>query len=113
VKKRALAICVFLVAISNLFYVLGKAGNRSKAIEDLRKLKHLVKILPVEKKTVELALASDLGNFVDAIQFYTAVRHRIRCWITRKVQERKTGQIVILTAEKFLKIRKVKGAIKR
>jgi predicted nucleic acid-binding protein len=106
-ERRRLSICVSPATVSDLFEILGKLENRGTAIECLQKLTRLVRILPVERKAVELALASDFENFDDAVRYYTAIRSGIRFWITRNAARCKEGGVTILTAEEFLKIREI------
>jgi predicted nucleic acid-binding protein len=111
-ENRALVLAVSPLTFSNLFYILRKIGDRKEAIKSLQKLKLLVKILSVSEKAVERALASNFRDFEDAIQYYTAIENGIHYLITRNTKDYQQDQIAVLTPQEFLKIRKVKQALK-
>ena len=61
-----------------------KNGNKAnEARKVLIKVKLLVKILPLDKKILELALSSDFKDFEDAIRYYTALENKLEIIITR------------------------------
>mgnify|MGYP003336931676 FL=1 len=69
----------------------------------LVKLKTLVTVLPVNDKIIALALESDFNDFEDAIQYHVARENNINTLLTRNLRDFKKSQIVILTAQQFLK----------
>jgi predicted nucleic acid-binding protein len=89
---------------SNLFYIIRKLENREKAINSLKKLKILVRILPVDEKVIDLALSSNLKDFEDAIQYYTALKNGINNLITRNTKDYKLVKINLFTADEYVKI---------
>jgi predicted nucleic acid-binding protein len=107
VEKKKIKAYVSPIIITNLHYVLSKLKNKKQAIKSLQKLKLLVKILPVDEKIVELALASDFNDFEDAIQYYTAKESRIDYLITRNKKDYKRADITVMTAEEYLEILRV------
>ena len=94
------------IIITNLHYILRKLKNKEQAIKNLQKLKLLVKILPVDEKIVELALASEFKDFEDAIQYYVAKENGINYLLTRNKKDYKKADITIMTAEEYLKLLK-------
>ena len=65
------------ITFSNLNYILAKQFSNKKARQILTTFKVLVKILSVDEKIIELALASEFSDFEDAIQYYTAIENNI------------------------------------
>jgi predicted nucleic acid-binding protein len=104
VEKQRIKAYVSPIIITNLHYVLSKLKNKKQAIQSLQKLKLLVKILPVDEKIVELALASDFNDFEDAIQYYTAKENGIDYLLTRNIKDYKRADITVMTAEEYLEI---------
>src|ERR1051326_8546700 len=63
----------------------------------------LVNVLPVDEKTIDLALQSVFKDFEDAIQYYTAVQNNIPVFLTRNLKDYKKAAIPVTTAEDFMK----------
>ena len=106
VEKGRIKAHVSPIIITNLHYVLCKLKNKAQVIKSLQKLKLLVKILPVDEKIVELALASDFKDFEDAIQYYTAKENGIDYLLTRNKKDYKKAVITVMTSEEYLEILK-------
>lgn len=96
---------VFVSSLSfgNLNYILSKQYSADQARKKLLKFKTLVTVLPVNDKTIELALASDFKDFEDAIQYHTATENGLSTLLTRNLRDFKKAEITVLTAEQFLK----------
>ena len=92
------------IIITNIHYILRKAVGKDKAIQSLLKLKLLVKILAVDEKIIELALASGFSDFEDAVQYYTARENDIPILLTRNTKDFKKAGITIMTAEEYVKV---------
>ncbi len=106
VEKGKIKAYVSAIIITNLHYVLRKLTNKEQAIKSLQKLKLLVKILPVDEKIIDLALASEFKDFEDSIQYYVAKENGIDFLLTRNKKDYKTADITILTPEEYLKLPK-------
>ena len=90
VDSGKVAAYVSPLIFANLFYVLRKIQSKNFAIENLQKLKLLVKILPVDDKII--------------IQYYTSKANNINFIITRNKSDYKVDDIIIFTAEEYLDI---------
>jgi len=104
VDKGKIKVHVSAIIITNLHYVLRKMTDKEQAIRSLQKLKLLVKILPVDEKIIDLALASDFKDFEDSIQYYVAKENKIDFLLTRNKKDYKTADITILTPQEFLNL---------
>lgn len=104
IEKGNIEAFISPIIITNLHYILRKLKNKEQAIKNLQKLKLLVKILPVDERIVELALASEFKDFEDAIQYYVDKENGINCLLTRNKKDYKKGDITIMTAEEYLKL---------
>ena len=85
-----------------MYIILRKVLGIQKAKESLRKLRLLVKVIPVEEKEVDLALNSKFSDFEDALQYYTAMRHGIDILLTRNIKDYKERKILVQTPEEFI-----------
>ncbi len=97
-------ICIYTSSLNfaNLHYIITKKSSKENAIKLLLKLKSLIKILPLDDKIIQLALASDFDDFEDAIQYYTALEHNIPTLITRDLKDFKKAKISVMTSEQYL-----------
>jgi len=93
------------IVYANLHYLLKKLTSPDFALQSLRKLKNLVKVLSVDEKVINQALNSDFKDFEDAIQYYTAINNEMKFFITRNISDYQKSQIPVCTAEEYLKIR--------
>lgn len=104
VEKSSIEAYISPIIITNLHYILCKLKNKDQAIRNLRKLRLLVKILPVDEKIIDLALVSDFKDLEDDIQYYTAKEFGIQYILTRNKKDYKTGDIQVMTAEEYIDI---------
>lgn len=92
------------LAYANLFYVLRKHVGGPRAIAILRKLRLITRVLAVEEKTIDLALASTFSDFEDAIQYYSALEAHLDAIVTRNDRDYKSATIAVVTAEGCLEL---------
>lgn len=98
-----LKIYVSSLSLSNLNYILSRQYSAAQARKKLLTFKALVTVLSVSDKSVELALNSDFNDFEDALQYFTALEHKITTLLTRNLKDYKKANISVLTAEQYLK----------
>lgn len=101
--QREIKLFVSSLSFANLNYILSKQYNANNARKKLIAFKTLTTVLAVNDKIVELALASDFKDFEDGLQYYTATENNISKLITRNLKDFKTADIIVMTAEQFLK----------
>ncbi len=101
-QRKVIAFTSPLV-FANLHYLLKKQTSNVAALKNLRKLKTLINILPIDERVIEQSLNSEFNDFEDAIQYFTAVNNGITLIITRNKVDYKRSKINVLTAEEFLK----------
>ena len=99
-----LHIHVSSLTFATLFYLLSKDTGQEKAKKILFKFKSIVTVLPVDNKTIELALSSDFKDFEDGIQYFCAIESKCSAILTRNIIDYKHSQIPVMTAESFLNI---------
>ena len=102
VDERNSSLFISSLTFVNTYYILSKYLNANEVRKILIKFKILVNVLPLDDKIVELALASDFGDFEDAIQYHTALANNLDIIITRNKKDFKTSQLPILTAKEYL-----------
>lgn len=101
--KNSIKLYVSSLTFANVNYILSKQLSAARARKELLKFKTLVNVLSVNDKIIELALASDFNDFEDAIQYNAAIENGINTLLTRNLKDFKKAEIVVLTAEQYLK----------
>jgi predicted nucleic acid-binding protein len=91
------------LSFNNLDYLLSKSYNRNESRRILLQFSILVNILPVNEKTIELALSSSFSDFEDAIQYYTALENKVSILLTRNLRDYKLADMSVMTAESYIK----------
>ena len=99
-----LHIHVSSLTLATLYYLLSKDSGQEKAEKILFKFKSIVTVLPVDNKTIELALSSDFKGFEDGVQYFCAIESKCSAILTRNIIGYKHSQIPVMTAESFLNI---------
>ncbi len=101
--KKKIKINVSALTFTTTHYLLAKHFNATDARKILTKFKILVTVLPVDDKTIDLALVSDFTDFEDAVQYYTAIENNMEIILTRNKKDFKRSALPVLTANEFLR----------
>ena len=101
--KGDIVLCISSLSFANLNYLLSKQYSSDQARKKLLKFKTLVHVLAVNDKIVELSLASDFKDFEYGLQYFTAIENNITTLLTRNLKDYRAAQIVVMTAEDYLK----------
>lgn len=100
--NRKIKIYVSSLSFSNIDYVLRSQYSALHSRQLIGKFKTLVNVLPVDSKTIDLAIASDFNDFEDAIQYSCAIENNLTTLITRNIKDYKRATISIMTPESFI-----------
>lgn len=100
--KKQVKLFISSLTIANTHFLLSRHYNSNDTSKILSKFKVLVEVLPLDNKIIDLALTSNLKDFEDAIQFYTAIEHNTDIIITRNKKDFKKQSLPILTAKEYL-----------
>ena len=94
----------YLCAVSfpTLYYLLAKHVGTIAAMQSLNKIRTVFRVAPVDEKVVDLALASNIRDFEDAVQYYSASRVGADILITRNKKYYPVRGIPVLTPEEYL-----------
>lgn len=93
-----------------LFYLLNKELDRNEAIVILKKVRIVLKTAPLVEKVVDSALSSDIRDFEDAMQYYSALEVKSDYFITRNKKDYPAKLLQILTPNEFLALYKSESA---
>jgi predicted nucleic acid-binding protein len=102
IKKIELS--VSSLTIANTAYILLRELNALESKQIIRKLRIIVRVLPVDEKVVDMALNDNsFTDFEDAIQYFSALDSSQDVIITRNLRDFKQSRIPVMTAEQFLR----------
>jgi predicted nucleic acid-binding protein len=101
--KNQVELSISSLTIANTSYVLLGQMDSAKAKSILRKLRLIVKILPLDDKIVGLALNDEaFSDFEDGLQYFTAIENRQETIITRNLKDFKNAKLPAITAKQFI-----------
>ena len=100
--RGRIKICVSSLSFATIDYILHSHYSVHNSRQLLAKFKTLVTVLPVDSRTIDLAIASDFGDFEDSIQYYTAIESGIEILITRNTRDFKKSTIKVMNPETYL-----------
>jgi predicted nucleic acid-binding protein len=101
------------VVLANVFYILRKKHGIEKSKEQIKQLRQIMKILPINGKMVDDVLTSKFSDFEDGLQYFAAKENNIPVIITRNVKDYKEKDLIIQTADEFIGSVEKKGIRKR
>lgn len=102
--SKEIELYISALTIANTHYLLANTYKADYVRKILIKFKLLVKVLPIDDKILELALASDFKDFEDAVQYHTALENNIDIILTRNKKDFKNAVLPILTAKEYLEL---------
>jgi predicted nucleic acid-binding protein len=102
--EKKIEIYTTAVVFANVFYILRKIKGNEEAKNQLKNLRLLVRVLPINENIVDITLNSKFSDFEDGLQYFTAKDGNIRTIITRNTKDYKEKGAVIQTPEEYLRI---------
>jgi predicted nucleic acid-binding protein len=100
--KKEIQLCISSLSFANTYYSIVKHHKDIDARKYLAKFKVLVKVLPLEDKAIELALASNFNDFEDGLQYFVAMDNESDIIITRNKKDYKNSKIPVMTAGEYI-----------
>lgn len=89
-----------------LAYWLGKIYGSEKSRQLIQSLIFHVEVIDCTHDMVEIALQSNMTDIEDALQYYTAIEHKLNYFISRDKQLKKsaTNLLPVLSLDEFLNV---------
>ncbi len=101
--KKQVALSVSSLTIANTSYALLRQMDSNKAKSVLRKLRLILKVLPLDDKIIGLALNDEtFSDFEDGLQYFTAIEDEQELIITRNLKDFKNSILPTMTAKQFI-----------
>ena len=101
--KKEIQLCISSLSFANAYYSIVKHHKDIDAKKYLAKFKVLVKVLPLEDKAIELALASNFNDFEVGLQYFIAMDNESDIIITRNKKDFKNAKIPVMTAGEYIR----------
>ena len=89
--------------ITNIYYILRKAGGDQKARFFILSLLKYLAIMPLDHSGILGALKSDFSDFEDAVQYFAALGSQCECLITRNIDDYKKSELDVFLPIEFLR----------
>lgn len=96
---------VSAISFNNVFYIVRKARDTATARRALVLLRDVFASVAPDQRILNQAIDSDIPDFEDAIQFYSALHARADYLLTRNVGDFPAGILPILAPDEFLAAR--------
>lgn len=101
--KKQIELSVSSLTIANSSYALLRQLDSNKAKSVLRKLRLILKVLPLDDKIIGLALNDEtFSDFEDGLQYFTAIEDEQELIITRNLKDFKNSILPTMTAKQFI-----------
>ena len=103
--KKQIELAVSSLTIANTSYTLLRRMDSNKAKSILRKLRLIVKILPLDDKIIGLALNDEtFSDFEDGLQYFTAIENEQELIITRNLKDFKSSKLPTMAAKQLIEM---------
>lgn len=101
--KKKLQLSVSSLTIANTNYILLRQMDSNKAKLVLRKMRLILRVLPLDDKIVNLALNDDtFSDFEDALEYFTAIENQQEVIVRRNLRDFKNSNLPTMTAKQFI-----------
>ncbi|MCP4378972.1 MAG: PIN domain-containing protein [bacterium] len=93
---------VSALSFPNVFYLLRRNKGQQAARKAMSGMRDIFSIVPLDSQITNQAIDSDIKDFEDAIQFFSALRVGADSLITRNSRDFPSGDVSIQTPAEFL-----------
>lgn len=104
-EKNKIEIQLSSITFVNIQYILRKQIGKVKAKNVVQGIRLITSVCNVGEKEIDLALISDMKDFEDAVQYYTAKNNKSKVIVTRNSKDFKKSELPIMTAEEYVSSR--------
>ena len=94
------------LVFANIYYIIAKIRNKNYALDKIKFLKNIIKILPIDEEIVGKAIEHPFKDFEDSIQYHCSQKNNIKTIITRNKRDFPMGLIKIIDPWEYLEIYK-------
>lgn len=102
-QKRKLPLFISATTVTDIYYITRKEKGKSIAIAFLKDLLQFIDIASLDKNIILQSMESDMPDFEDAIQTFSAKQEGITTIITRNETDFEHSGLSIYSPQSFLK----------
>ena len=101
--KKKVRLAISSLSVANTNYVLSRNKSAKDAREIIRRFKVLVRVLNLNDKIIDLALADDsFRDFEDGLQYYSAIENNLELILTRNPKDFKSSKLPVMSADEYI-----------
>ncbi|MCC6125974.1 MAG: PIN domain-containing protein [Pirellulales bacterium] len=104
VEEHAVTGFVSAISFNNVYYIARKQAGGEKALDAIRLIRRIFRIVPLDELVIDRALADPGNDFEDAIQAAAAIRISADHLVTRNSNDFDFKGVSAVSAEEFLAI---------
>ena len=101
-QRHSIRLVMTATTITDLYYITGRAKGRETALSFIGDLLCFFDVASVDKEVIIQALQSDMSDFEDAVQAYSAKQKNISILITRNEKDFLESGLEVHTPKTFL-----------
>jgi predicted nucleic acid-binding protein len=91
-------------SFNNIYYIIRKAEGKAKAQKALKLLRDVFTSVAPDRQIMDQAMDSDLDDFEDAVQYFSAGRVHAKYLITRNPQDFPSDGLPVISPEEFVSL---------
>ena len=95
---------ISVISLNNIFYIVRKTRDTATARQVLVLLRDVFTGVALSPRILNQAIDSDMADFEDAIQFYSAIHVGAEYLLTRNVSDFPQDSLPVLTPEEFFAV---------
>lgn len=102
-ENKEIEILISTMSYISTEYILRKQLGKDRTKQALSGIRALSTVCTSGEKEIDLALVSDMKDFKDSFQYFTAINNSAKVIITRNPKDFKDAGIPIMSAEEYIK----------
>ncbi|MBF0243566.1 MAG: PIN domain-containing protein [Desulfamplus sp.] len=103
-QKKKFTLFITSTTVTDIYYIARKEKGRNSTLAFLKDLLQFVNVASVDKNIVLQSLESDMPDFEDAIQIFSAKNEAITTIITRNEADFEHSGLFVLSPNSFIKL---------
>ncbi len=103
-ENEEIEILISTMSYISTEYILRKQLGKDKTRQALTGIRTISTVCNSGGKEIDLALVSDIKDFEDAFQYYSAINNSANIIITRNPKDFKDPRIPVMSAEEYVKL---------
>ena len=103
-EARKIQGLISAISFNNVFYIVRRFAGRQRAAEAIRLTRQVFDVVAVDGRIIDAAIGAGMKDFEDSVQYYCALRAKVRYLITRNPQDFPSDGPVVVSPDEFLSL---------